>query len=95
MFQYCLSSEPTKPCLVLTFKGITLMLDCGLNMQSVLNFMPMPIVPSARFNSLSNWVPRDNYQDWQIEGVCNPNFVSKETASFNKIPKRLEKLKII
>jgi integrator complex subunit 9 len=45
------------------------MLDCGLNMQSVLNFMPMPMVPSARFNSLPNWVPRDNYQDWQIEGV--------------------------
>ncbi|XP_003428131.1 integrator complex subunit 9 [Nasonia vitripennis] len=65
---YCLSSEPTKPCLVLTFKGITLMLDCGLNMQSVMNFMPMPMVPSARFNSLPNWVPRDNYQDWQIEG---------------------------
>ncbi|XP_014216076.1 integrator complex subunit 9 [Copidosoma floridanum] len=65
---YSLSSEPTKPCLVLTFKGITLILDCGLNMQSVLNFMPMPMVPSARFNSLPNWVPRDNYQDWKIEG---------------------------
>ena len=57
--------------MVLTFKGITLMLDCGLNMQSVLNFMPMPLVPSAKFSNLSNWVPRDNYQDWQIEGVNN------------------------
>ena len=46
------------------------MLDCGLNMQSVLHFMPMPMVPSAKFNSLSSWLPRDNHQDWQIEGVC-------------------------
>lgn len=45
------------------------MLDCGLNMQSVLSFMPMPMVPSAKFDSLPNWTPRDNYQDWQIEGV--------------------------
>ncbi|XP_034943650.1 integrator complex subunit 9 [Chelonus insularis] len=68
---YCLSSEPTKPCLVLTFKGITLMLDCSLNMQTILNFMPIPLVPSAKCNSLPNWLPRDNhhhYQDWKIEG---------------------------
>lgn len=45
------------------------MLDCGLNMQSVLSFMPMPMVPSSKFNSLPTWLPRDNYQDWQIEGV--------------------------
>lgn len=44
------------------------MLDCGLNMQSILNFMPMPVVPSAKFNSLMNWLPRDNHQDLQIEG---------------------------
>ncbi|XP_018344280.1 PREDICTED: integrator complex subunit 9 [Trachymyrmex septentrionalis] len=66
---YCLSSEPTKPCLVLTFKGTTLMLDCGLNMQSILHFMPLPMVPSNKFNSLPTWLPRnDNQQDWQIEG---------------------------
>ncbi|XP_048515351.1 integrator complex subunit 9 isoform X5 [Athalia rosae] len=70
---YCLSSEPTKPCLVLSFKGNTLMLDCGLNMQSVLNFMPMPMVPSPKFSSLSAWVPRDNHQDWQIEGELREN----------------------
>ncbi|RLU21019.1 hypothetical protein DMN91_007635 [Ooceraea biroi] len=65
---YCLSSEPTKPCLVLSFKGITLMLDCGLNMQSILHFMPLLMVPNSKFNSLPNWLPRDNQQDWQIEG---------------------------
>ena len=58
------------------------MLDCGLNMQSVLNFMPMPMVPSARFNSLPNWVPRDNYQDWQIEGVSCENYFLDATNVF-------------
>lgn len=45
------------------------MLDCGLSMQSILHFMPLPMVPSAKFNSLPTWLPRDNHQDWQIEGV--------------------------
>lgn len=58
------------------------MLDCGLNMQSVLNFMPMPLVPSAKFNNLSNWVPRDTYQDWQIEGVII-NFIKKNCSTLN------------
>ncbi|KAL7299713.1 hypothetical protein TKK_0007465 [Trichogramma kaykai] len=64
---YCLSTEPTKPCLVVTFKGITLMLDCGLNMQSVLNFMPLPLVHSAKFDALPYWTPRDESKDWQID----------------------------
>lgn len=51
------------------------MLDCGLNMQSILHFMPMPMVPSSRFNSLPTWIPRDNQQDWQIEGVSSRFFI--------------------
>lgn len=51
------------------------MLDCGLNMQSILHFMPLPMVPSNKFNSLSTWLPRnDNQQDWQIEGVSEMEF---------------------
>lgn len=46
-----------------------MMLDCGLNMQSILHFMPLPMVPSSKFNSLPTWLPRDNQQDWQVEGV--------------------------
>lgn len=46
-----------------------MMLDCGLNMQSILHFMPLPMVPSSKFNSLPTWFPRDNQQDWQVEGV--------------------------
>lgn len=46
-----------------------MMLDCGLNMQSILHFMPLPMVPSSKFNALPTWFPRDNQQDWQVEGV--------------------------
>lgn len=43
------------------------MLDCGLSSQTVLNFLPMPLVQSARFQSLPNWIcPREH--DAQIDG---------------------------
>lgn len=42
--QYCLSGHPTLPCNVLKFKSTTIMLDCGLDTTSVLNFLPLPLV---------------------------------------------------
>lgn len=43
------------------------MLDCGLSSQTVLNFLPMPLVQSSRFQSLPNWIcPREH--DAQIDG---------------------------
>lgn len=44
------------------------MLDCGLITQTVLNFLPLPLVPSARLGNLPTWVPR-NCADPRIEGV--------------------------
>ena len=43
-FQSCLSSSPSKPCFILHFKGVTLMLDCGLDIKEVLKFLPLPVV---------------------------------------------------
>ncbi|XP_063600129.1 integrator complex subunit 9-like [Penaeus indicus] len=63
---YCLSGHPNKPCNVVTFKSVTLMLDCGLDMSSVSHFLPLPLVASHRLGSLSTWVPRD--ADSQLEG---------------------------
>ncbi|CAH0380737.1 unnamed protein product [Bemisia tabaci] len=48
-------------------KEMTIMLDCGLSAQSILNFLPLPLVPSPRLGSLSNWLPRD-CNDPQLEG---------------------------
>lgn len=58
-FQYALSGDPAKPCYVVSFKDLLIMLDCGLSVNSVLNFLPLPLVQSARFHSLPNWNCRD------------------------------------
>ncbi|MCL4142454.1 UNVERIFIED_CONTAM: hypothetical protein GTU68_006881 [Idotea baltica] len=42
------------------------MLDCGLDMTSVMHFLPLSLVPSQRLNGLNFWMPRD--ADSQLEG---------------------------
>ena len=49
---YCLSDNPNKPCYVMVFKGVTLMLDCALDMVPALNFMPLPLVHSNKLSML-------------------------------------------
>lgn len=51
-----------------------MMLDCGLSMQSLLNFLPLTYVPSNKLMSLSNWMPID-ISDADLEGV-NVNFLN-------------------
>ncbi|GAB0091728.1 Integrator complex subunit 9 [Sergentomyia squamirostris] len=63
---YCLNDDPAKPCNILSFKELLIMLDCGLNVRTVLNFLPLPLVQSSRFSSLPNFIPRDH--DSQIDG---------------------------
>ncbi|XP_070533151.1 integrator complex subunit 9-like [Ptychodera flava] len=57
---YCLSSQPNAPCLVLTFKDCTVMLDCSLDMSSLMHFLPLPVVHSERLTKLPIWKP---YED--------------------------------
>lgn len=87
---YCLSSDPNKPCNILRFKEITLMLDCGLSAQTVLNFLPLPLVPNARLNNLPGWMPRD-VSDPQLEGelkeCCGRVFVDSAPEFFPPQPK--------
>uniref|UniRef100_A0A3P9K9J2 Integrator complex subunit 9 n=1 Tax=Oryzias latipes TaxID=8090 RepID=A0A3P9K9J2_ORYLA len=56
---YCLSGHPTLPCNVLKFKSTTIMLDCGLDTTSVLNFLPLPLVHSPRLSKLPGWISKD------------------------------------
>lgn len=57
--QYCLSDRPNRPCYILKFKQVTLMLDCGLDMSPVLNFMPIPLVHSTRLAQLTKVFSKD------------------------------------
>lgn len=54
-----LSGHPTLPCNILKFKSTTIMLDCGLDMTSALNFLPLPLVHSTRLAKLPGWVSKD------------------------------------
>ncbi|KAK5880423.1 hypothetical protein CesoFtcFv8_023453 [Champsocephalus esox] len=64
---YCLSGHPTLPCNVLKFKSTTIMLDCGLDTTSVLNFLPLPLVHSPRLSKLPGWVSKDGSANLEKE----------------------------
>lgn len=55
------------------------MLDCGLTTtQSVLNFLPLPLIPSQRFSTLPNFIPRgetDIQLDGELKECCGRVFV--------------------
>ncbi|XP_039760148.1 integrator complex subunit 9 [Pararge aegeria] len=75
---YCLSNDPAKPCFVLSFKELMIMLDCGLSAQSVLNFLPLPPVPSTRLASLPNYTPphiNDPLLEGELKECCGRVFV--------------------
>ena len=46
-------------------------------MNSLLSFLPMPLVQSSKFTSFSNWVNRetDNQMDNELKEVCGKLFV--------------------
>ncbi|CAH1979174.1 unnamed protein product [Acanthoscelides obtectus] len=69
---YCLSNDPNKPCHILTFREVTMMLDCGLSMQSLLNFLPLSFVPSNKLMNMANWMPCDT-SDPDLEGELKEN----------------------
>ena len=39
--------------------GVKLMLDCGLDLSTALNFMPLPLVQSAKLSSMPSVLPRE------------------------------------
>jgi integrator complex subunit 9 len=44
---------------VLKFKSTAIMLDCGLDISTVTNFLPLPLVYSARLAHLAHWTVKD------------------------------------
>jgi integrator complex subunit 9 len=70
--QSSLSSCPNKPCYLLHFRGLNLLLDCGLDLSSVLSFLPLPLVPSTKLSSLTSHNFKDE-NDANVEWVTNHN----------------------
>ena len=44
------------------------MLDCGLDICTILNYLPIPLIPSSRLASLPTWKPKDQVIP-QLDGV--------------------------
>lgn len=55
---YTLSDDPSKPCFILSLKELNIMLDCGLVTNTVLNFLPLPLVNSLKISLMSSSVTR-------------------------------------
>ncbi|XP_026527229.1 integrator complex subunit 9 [Notechis scutatus] len=74
---YCLSGHPTLPCNVLKFKSTTIMLDCGLDMTSALNFLPLPLAQSPRLSKLPGWILKDGsiFLDKELKDCSGRVFV--------------------
>lgn len=66
--QYCLSNDAAKPCFVISFKEVLIMLDCGLSAAPVLSFLPLPPVPSTRLAALPSYTP-PHVTDPALEGA--------------------------
>ncbi|OQR68881.1 integrator complex subunit 9-like [Tropilaelaps mercedesae] len=56
---YCLSDNPNEPCYVLKHKNSLIMLDCALDLSSVMSFVPLTMVHSPRLSQLAAWTARD------------------------------------
>lgn len=42
--QFSLGNKPWQPCYVARLEGITVMMDCALDLSVLLNFLPLPLV---------------------------------------------------
>ncbi|CAG5124649.1 unnamed protein product, partial [Candidula unifasciata] len=93
----CLSDNPSKPCFVLFFKGVRIMLDCGLDIKQILHFVPLLVVPGFQVSKARPWsqggdkrtrVPDDVTQELKdcggrllVDGA--PEFAIPETGIIN------------
>ncbi|KAL8583277.1 hypothetical protein ACOMHN_043054 [Nucella lapillus] len=50
----CLSDNPSKPCFVLYFKGVALMLDCGLDISQIAHFLPLLTIPGTILSKVTD-----------------------------------------
>ncbi|KAL4225643.1 Integrator complex subunit 9 [Mactra antiquata] len=67
----CLSNNPSKPCFILYFKGVTFMLDCGLDLSQILNFLPLSLVSGSKANNLKDFLPTKEKYGAEGEDLIN------------------------
>ena len=70
MLQTCLSGVSSRPCLLLRVRGVSILLDCGLDATQTTHFLPVSPVqqPHNRIQQMTNYAAKDGH-DLGIEGV--------------------------
>jgi hypothetical protein len=54
----CLSEDTARPCLLLQYHGAKILLDCALDVKALQAFMPIPLLPDRRLESVPGWAPK-------------------------------------
>lgn len=67
---FSLGRTSSSPCLVLQFKGTSIMLDCSLDMSTLQHFIPLSLVNNEKISQAKVWTTRE-LQD--IEGFSAQN----------------------
>ena len=52
---YSLSENPNKPCYIVQFKQVSIMLDCGLDISTFQHFLPLPVVEKPHLPMTQTW----------------------------------------
>ncbi|XP_067944009.1 integrator complex subunit 9-like [Watersipora subatra] len=68
---FSLSSETNRPCYVLKFKDTNMMLDCGLDLNTLLHFMPVFNVQSKASNAIGTRLLQGNKTGTSGAVPCN------------------------
>ncbi|CAG7668628.1 unnamed protein product [Allacma fusca] len=61
---------PAKPCGILKWRGLTIMLDCSLDITTILNFLPLPLAGSSKFNFAPHF---QNFRNAVEKELCEVN----------------------
>lgn len=64
-----LSQNPNYPCNIIKFKSINIMLDCSLDLSTLMAFLPLPLVQSDHFNSLATYNPPNTVAGQFLDSV--------------------------
>jgi len=52
---HVLNKHPSSPCIILKYKDLTVLLDCHLDLSTLLHFLPCPSINSTKLDNLKHW----------------------------------------
>ncbi|KAK2721731.1 integrator complex subunit 9-like isoform X2 [Artemia franciscana] len=71
---FSISPSPYRPCFLLKIQGITIMLDCPLDVSAGLNFIPLHLIPPES-DSSTPWCGQDGTEHHELREIQGRVFV--------------------